>query len=329
MKQYIYALIALLLMLIAGLPSSAQFLNKTGDASLRAIRQGSSAVLLTTPGQIIDKTFVKALSGKLREEWAVNSHQLQMAQSFLQNPNTTELFPLPTTKTQTSTLTARVREAINRQEDLSALQAKINKTLYRWGQVLDNNNSLGYTQLAGVKGIGPRTATLSINGQTALIQDTPGHGFTIYPDEIHTNADVVDALIQTYANTPEILSQEKPENIAGWFYLRTNFVNALKEFQAAKEAYTTLNDHRGLFATWQKYHARRTEKGLLILRNYNYAAANLALHSANILQFMSSHPNIFPNAMRSYKQIMQLHNKNSGTPTNFQNFWNEALIPLI
>ena len=139
----------------------------------------------------------------------------------------------------------------------------------------------------------------------------------------------MNELIKTYLNTPEILSQEEPENIAGWFYLRTNFENALKEFQAAQEAYLTLNSHQGLFADLQNRYARHTQKGAFVRRNYNYAAANLALYSAKTLQFISSHPTLFPNAMHSYKQIMQMHHKNSGTSTNFQNFWSEALLPLI
>ena len=332
MKQYIYALLALLLMLIAGMPASAQFVQKVSKETLVGISNGTKAVTLLSPRRAADKTFVNALSRTCREEWAQTSLQLQMTKSLLQSGGTlagnhslNQEGSLP----GSSKVATALEQIVQHRENLSKLQKKSDQLLYRWGQLLDENNLLGYTQLASVKSFGTQAATLTLNGQTALIQDTPGFGFTIFPEEIQVNADAINTLIETYANRPETLNQEEPENMAGWFYLRTNFTNSLQEFKAAQTAYATLSNHQGLFANLQNRHSRRTENGIFILRNYNYAAANLALNSAKILQFVSTRPASFPNAIYIYKQIMQLHNIHSGTPTNFQNFWSESLIPLI
>lgn len=319
----------LLIALIPGLfvPSHAQW-KQTGEGLLKAIRQGEGAILLASrPAQTLDKSFIKGLSSSFRLEWRQTTSQLRVAQTQWEvNRNLTKSLNLGVPAGATSDV---VSQSLQRQEDLAKLQENLNQLLYRWGQLLDDTHSLGYTQLAHVNDHGPTTATLSINGQTALIQDTPGRGLTIYPDEIKTNAEVIEALVKVHEHSPEILSQDKPENIAGWFYLQSNFTNSLKEFQAAQEAYNTLGKRHGLFSGLQNRYARHTNAGLFILRNYNYAAANLALNSAKTLQFISTHQNLFPNAMTSYKQIMQLHNQNSGTPQNFQNFWNHALIPAL
>ena len=330
MKPYIYALLILVCMLITGIPACAQ-LPTLSKQTIRAIRLGEETVLLATPGRIVDKSFITALSPTFRHEWLDLSAKIQITQSLSQNranlPGNAAEAKSPLTAA--SGLASSFRQTIRYQENLSLLHNQLNQTLYNWGRLLDETQSLGYTQLAGVKGLGIQSATLTINGETALIQDTPGHGFTIYPDEIYTNATVVKAVMESSEHLPEILSQDKPENIAGWFYLQTNFKNAFDEFEAAQEAYRSLQKHGGLFAGLQNYHARHTEKGHLILRNYNYAAANLSLHAAKMLQFMSVHKELFPGAIVSYKQIMKLHNENSGTPKNFQNFWNQALIPVI
>ena len=328
MKLYIYSLIALLFMLLAGIPASAQ-LTKTTEATLKALRQGKEFVMLyNTAYHTADAALAAQTTASYRMYTQKHFNQWVMEQHNLAAIPFSDLSATPG-----ESLDIRVKRSIVRQETLQRLQQakqQLENTLYRWGKLQDETNSLCYPQLARLTSQN-NTVTLSLNGHTALIQTRPGKTgqLTLFPGDIQSHASTVNALLESYSLFPEVLTQDKPQQIAGWFYLKTNFTDAWKEFQATQEAYTALNVHRGLFAGLQNRYARHTDDGKRIVQNYHYAAANLALHSAKILQFMSVHNDLFPQVIPSYKQIMQLNNTNFGISPSFQRFWIESLTPAI
>ena len=312
-------------LVVIAIPATAQV--SPSAQFLRSLRAGEETVLLSQTARVTNPSLQNALRKSYRTNWSIVDRELKTAQEQLWQQKSLSLNN--SSSASSSGLTDNADLIVQNQLQVTRLKQHLNGILYHWGEALDRAHLLGYPLKTEVNSQGTQAATLSLNGRTVLIQDTPGKETTVYPEEIYTNATTVKALMEAYDHLPEIVSQQNPENIAGWVYLRTNFSNALEEFEAAKEAFTSLQKRHGLFAGVQNYHARHTEKGITIVRNYNYAAANLSLYSAKMLQFISAHKDIFPRAIESYKQIMQLHNENSGTPQHFQQFWSQALIPAI
>lgn len=322
------ALLAILSLLLWTFPASAQ-LTRTTEATLKALRQGKEVVMLcNTAYHTADAALAAQTAASYRmytqkhfNQWVTEQHNLA-AIPF------SDLSAAPG-----ESLDIRVKRSILRQQTLQRLQQakqQLESTLYRWGKLQDETNSLCYPQLASLTSQN-NTVTLSLNGHTALIQTRPGKTgqLILLPEDIHSHASTVNALLEAYALFPEVLAQNKPQQMAGWFYLKNNFTNAWQEFQATQEAYKSLDVHRGLLSGLQNRYARHTNDGKRIVQNYHYAAANLALHSAKILQFMSVHNDIFPQVIPSYKQIMRLNNTNFGISQSFQRFWSESLIPAI
>lgn len=315
------ALLAILSLLLWTFPASAQ-LTRTTEATLKALRQGQEVVLLanTTHPSVQISTLLQ-LSATYKKYVQLHLNQIENGQRLL-----TSLQSQQAAGTASLPLDIRVKRTLAQQDALQQIQRaqhELEEILYRWGQMLDQGDALGYPNTIRLIGIN-NTAQLTINGQTAFVQATPSRRetVTLAPADILTQATTVRSLIQSYDLFPQVLAAENPTLSAGWFYLKTNFENAWEEFDAAQEAYKLIPNTHGLFAQMGKH----SPKNQLITRNYNYAAANLALHSANILRFMSVNPTVFPLALSSYQRIIQLDGQRETSSNTFHNFWNQSLL---
>ena len=322
MKIYIRLLCLSLFFVTTPLAALAQ-VREISPALLTAIRQGQGIVTLSnTTRQAINPAKFTQLSASYRNYVQTNLPKLTAAKQ-----NLSALQATVQSVDLSAPLDMRVKQAFAKQESLQQAQRQLENTLYRWGQLQDEADALGYTQLTDLLEK-DNIVCLAVNGKTAFIQTTPDKNFvTISPVEILFNAQAVESLVKAHSLAAENLMQDQPEQMAGWFYLKTNFRSSLEQFHAANDAYTHLTTaHTGFLSDWRTYHSLQTPTGQLVTRNYNYAGADLALHTAKLLQFMSAHSESFPYAITSYNHIMQLNNQNFGIAPTFQNFWNASPI---
>ena len=309
MKQYIYALIALLFMLIVGLPASAQPW-RTGIEVLQSLRQGSvDLVLSNTIKETIEPTVFASQNAAMRYILQANLKSIANAQADLAKPVNLSVSGAQVSSTVGAfPTTSYVNVPVQRKLALTEAQQTLQRTLYEWGELQDRARQLGYIQDTYAVAMPDGSARLKINGRTSLIsyqqQVTSPLPF-ILPDEVYTHAQAIKNLVDSYAGTEMVLLARYPEYAAAWFYLKENFLNSWEEFQATRFAYLKLyTPANGNWLGRREWISAHHEFGTRVTHNYNYASAELALDCAKLLKYMSIHENVFPQAIPSYERML-------------------------
>lgn len=331
MKQYIYALMALSLMCIAGIPACAQEW-RAATRTLEMIRKGTADLVLShTVKEAIEPAVFASRVQTLHQLITAQTKEVEAVAANLNKPiMLSEESALIRSTVGATPAVAYVSAAVQRKAQLTHAQERLHQLLYELGELQDRAHRLGYTQPTYALALSNGSARLKIDGHTSLVsfEETFALFPLLLPEEIRLNALAVKTLVDTYADMEHTLLSQQPDQAAAWFYLKENFLKSWEEFQAAQAAHAALyppapENLAGLHAQLLKYN----ENTIRINRNYSYTTAGLALDCAKLLKFVSIHENQFPQAIRDYQQVLKTLAPSSQTPRIFHNLWQTGVSP--
>lgn len=285
---------------------------------LKSIRAAESAVKLN----LSRPAGIAFPAARVAEKSAQFGKQYQNAAAALQTAKAKAASPVELTAPAKPRVvlgeTVSVGPIAKRKADVAIKQHQVDDTLYKWGEMLAKNQTGTSAPQLSLEG---DEVILTLNHKQAAIRpDNPSGKTVITPVEIGVNASTLKSATAPFQ--PNIITsvfKETPEYAAQFTYLHENFLRSLAEFEAATDALHTLLPAKG---SWKNWKPSQAEQNRLIRQNYTYAAANLAVDSINLLQFMDLHHEVFAPSLQSYTEIMRLHNASgAATPATFQNFW--------
>lgn len=203
------------------------------------------------------------------------------------------------------------------------IQQQMDDALYSWGKMVADRRFKGARREPYLEWVN-FNAVLSVNGNKAVISlSSKGKNETVFtPSEIGVNANALqtaaapltpDVLLTIYNQTPDIAAE--------FFYLYQNFTEALEKFKASAQAADKLLATKISWETWLN---DKSQQNSILRQNYEFAAANLALHTVNLLQFMAHQPQgLFAASLQVYQTIMKQNNQGKIRPSQFPEFWNQ------
>ena len=299
-----------LLAACAAVPASAQKW-KAGEGALQAIRTAQTAVRLNVtalPGNL-SATRAAAQSAAFRSQYTQALQAVKDAARSAAAP--VEL-----------TYKAKRPVEIGGQGIGPVARRKMAVTAkqrHDWGKTLADNQALGLKNAPRVARENDAPVLIHNKNKAFIRSQKADAGETVItPVEIGVNAATLKSA--TEGLTPDMLTavfNQTPEHAAGFFYLHEQFTQSLAKFEASADALHTLAATTSL----KERMFGPSEQTVLIRQNYGNAAANLAEDAINLLKFMELHPDVFSASLKSYREIMRLHNVNSHTPATFQTFW--------
>lgn len=312
-------LFILLLTAQLAVPGAAQVPGiKKIDSAVKSIRRAEGVVKLKLPnvtGITLSSREMARQSALFEKQYKKATADLEAAQKALSAPIELTYNKKPIVIGQTTPLAPAVTQKVT----VSAKQHQIDDTLYNWGEMLAKNNT---TTSAPQLWFENESVILTLKPNRAIIGEIPDMGIetVITPLEIGVNATTLKSVTETYSQEMvTAIFQQNLEQAALFTYLHENFIQSLAQFDAAADAVHTLLPSK---ASWRNLKPGQSAQNQLIRQNYTHAAANLAIDTINLLQFMDLQREVFAPALQSYTEIMRLHNTSGAKiPATFQTFW--------